>query len=597
MAKRRRYGEGEDEENTPRKTRRATEENGVPSPQTAAETPSGRKSILRGTPSKLNCIAAVDSTPKSLRKVLFSTPAKHGEDEKDDDNVTPTTTRNDRSARRKSQRTLQHADEASDDEDAIVQDERLAQQILGEDAGSEDEDEDDEDGIIPSEPQSGPDTPSKSGKLRGRPKGRRRERTPSPPPDLPPHEVYFFQNRTGANKTSTNTLPSHVLLSHEDYFAKVGSHKDPHASDIDRLKRLHKRAFEQWMFELEEGFNLCLYGYGSKRLLVNEFAEELYAETQGKRKIVVVNGYTPGLTMKDILNTLARVVIKSKLKLPTQVPALLDEILRSLTTDTNATSITLVIHSLDHQNLRKPTTQAMLARLAGHPAIALVATCDSPLFPLLWDTATTRQYRFLYHDTTTFEPYRVELNVVEEVNTLLGRSRRRVGGKDGVAFVLKSLPENARNLFRILVAEQLALADAAPAGLLSHAAFGGGQYDDDDDEAVLGASDDDLAAADQHTPSRRGRHKRAPVKSAKKVAAPVIRPIAAQGMEGVEYRTLYHKAVEEFVCSSELNFRTLLKEFVDHQIIESRKDGAGTERVAVTGVGREELEGLLEELV
>ncbi|KAK3676355.1 Origin recognition complex subunit 2 [Recurvomyces mirabilis] len=580
MAKRSRDGDGKDEESTP------------------PETPSGRKSILRGTPNKLNGIATVDATPKSLRKVLFSTPAKHGEDDEDDDNVTPTTTRNDRSARRKSQRTLQHVDEASDGENAIVQDGRLAQQILGEDAVSEDEDEDDddEDGITPSEPQSGPDTPSKSGKLRGRPKGRRRERTPSPPPDLPPHELYFFQNRTGANKTSTNTLPSHVLLSHEDYFAKIGSYKDPHASDIDRLKRLHKRAFEQWMFELEEGFNLCLYGYGSKRLLVNEFAEELSAEAQDKRKIVVVNGYTPGLAMKDILNTLARVVIKSKLKLPTQVPALLDEILRSLTTDANAMSFTLVVHSLDHQNLRKPAVQAMLARLAGHPAISLIATCDSPLFPLLWDTATTRQYRFLYHDTTTFEPYRVELDVVEEVNTLLGRSRRRVGGKDGVAFVLKSLPENARNLFRILVAEQLALADAAPAGLSSHAAFGGGQ-DDDDDEEVLGASDDDLAAAGQHTPSRRGRHKRAPVKSAKKVAAPVVRPNAAQGMEGVEYRTLYHKAVEEFVCSSELNFRTLLKEFVDHQIIESRKDVAGTERVAVTGVGREELEGLLEELV
>jgi origin recognition complex subunit 2 len=59
---------------------------------------------------------------------------------------------------------------------------------------------------------------------------------------------------------------------------------------------------------------------------------------------------------------------------------------------------------------------------------------------------------------------------------------------------------------------------------------------------------------------------------------------------------LYHKAVEEFVCSSELNFRTLLKEFHDHQMVESRKDGMGTERLSVP-FAREELEGMLEELV
>jgi len=29
---------------------------------------------------------------------------------------------------------------------------------------------------------------------------------------------------------------------------------------------------------------------------------------------------------------------------------------------------------------------------------------------------------------------------------------------------------------------------------------------------------------------------------------------------GVEYRVLYQKAVEEFICSNEMNFRTLLKE-------------------------------------
>jgi origin recognition complex subunit 2 len=65
---------------------------------------------------------------------------------------------------------------------------------------------------------------------------------------------------------------------------------------------------------------------------------------------------------------------------------------------------------------------------------------------------------------------------------------------------------------------------------------------------------------------------------------------------GVEYRTLYHKAVEEFVCSSEMSFRTLLKEFHDHDMVESKKDGLGVERLAVP-FGREDLEDMLQELV
>ena len=89
----------------------------------------------------------------------------------------------------------------------------------------------------------------------------------------------------------------------------------------------------------------------------------------------------------------------------------------------------------------------------------------------------------------------VELDAVDEVHELLGRKAHRVHGREGVAFVLKSLPENAKNLFQLLVGE------------------------------VLIAMEDDSAEE-----------------------------------TGVEYRMVYNKAVEEFICSSEMAFRTLLKE-------------------------------------
>jgi origin recognition complex subunit 2 len=198
----------------------------------------------------------------------------------------------------------------------------------------------------------------------------------------------------------------------------------------------------------------------------------------------------------------------------------------------------------------------MLARLAAHPAINLICTADTPNFPLLWDVGLKTQYKFLFHDVTTFAPYDAEVDVVESVNELLGRSGRRVGGRDGVSFVLRSLPENARLLFRMLVMEQLALSMLEGGNL---------------------TNDDDLQA----TPK------------VKKITQ--VKNVISESNQGVEYRVLYHKAVEEFVCTNEVAFRTLLKEFHDHQMIESRKDAMGTERLWVP-FRQEELEGLAEDL-
>ena len=65
---------------------------------------------------------------------------------------------------------------------------------------------------------------------------------------------------------------------------------------------------------------------------------------------------------------------------------------------------------------------------------------------------------------------------------------------------------------------------------------------------------------------------------------------------GIEFRMLYQKATEEFIASSEMMFRTLLKEFHDHQMITSRMDSSGMEILGVP-LSREEMEGVLEDLV
>jgi origin recognition complex subunit 2 len=434
---------------------------------------------------------------------------------------------------------------AESDEEVLDEEDELAEQILG-------DEEDTEAGAEEAQEEAPvPDTPSKRG--RGRPKGSgkvgrpRKQRSPTPPTELPAHEEYFWQNRPGGTKTSNNTLSAQTLLNHDEYFQAMQSFQDRHQSEMDFLLNLHGRAYDQWIFELEEGFNICLYGYGSKRIITEKFTQRLYSHLseqeayKGKKnrpKIVVINGYSAGITVKDVLSTIASTVVPPNVK--------------NMTNNPPEHPTPVILNSIDSPYLRKTPTPSMLARLAAHPSINLVCTADTPNFPLLWDVGLKTQYKFLFHDATTFAPYDAEIDTVETVNELLGRSGRRVGGRDGVGFVLRSLPENARSLFRILVMEQLALS-----------MMEGGGADEDDPQA---------------TP---------------KAKNPKI--VVPESSQGVEYRVLYHKAVGEFVCSSEVGFRTLLKEFHDHQMIESRKDGMGTERLWVP-FRQEELEGLAEDL-
>ncbi|KAL9091913.1 MAG: hypothetical protein Q9165_004665 [Trypethelium subeluteriae] len=571
-------------------------------------TPTSRKcdklsgSISKSTPkSALKAAGARQSyskrTPKSERRVLFSHSTESG------DEATPRAKTNgatspskaaDRSAHKKSARRLLHqavSDDLSDDDD-LAQEELLARQIRGED---EDEDEIDEKdaGIealealkeLGQDQEVVPDTPSKRG--RGRPKGSKKKRSPTPPTDLPPHEKYFFQNRPGGTKTSNNTLSSTSLLDHEEYFAQLRNYKDPHEPDIQFLHSLHSRSFPQWTFELSEGFNLCLHGWGSKQSLALDFARYLQqnppTSISDPPKIIVVNGYNASLTLRDILQMIASTLPSlSNTKFPSQPQALLSLLVTHLSSPHSPPSPPpiLLINSFDAAPLRRSAVQAALAALAATRRLSLILTTDTPTFSLLWDHSTLSRLRLLFHDATTWASFDKELDVVSEVQDLLGRGGRRgLGGRAGVGFVLRSLTENARGLFRVLVGEQL----ANTAGGLQEDDEEGREREGERFEDVIGGPNGDTAVPFALST--------ASGKKRRKDAGGIDAAIAG----GVEYRVLYHKAVEEFICSSEHAFRTLLKEFHDHQMVESRKDAMGTELLYVP-FRKEELEGLLEEI-
>ncbi|PGH03340.1 hypothetical protein AJ80_08700 [Polytolypa hystricis UAMH7299] len=552
---------------TPRKRRTAAPKSFIENDTTedsdvVVETPTKRPSRSTAARPKTVRIAAepteIESpTPKAKRKVLFETPTKSTAGARNQQvNGTPSRIQNaDRSAKRKSAHVLLDPTE----DDAWDGGEQLAQEIW--------EQEGDHDAGAPNgiastiegdaEEAANNDTEkadaAKPKRRAGRPKGAKNRRSPTPEGNLPPHERYFFQNRPGPVQTSNNTLAKLSLLTHEEYFEQLEKYTDAHKDEKEFLLEVHERSFPQWEFELSENFNICLYGYGSKWKLVNRFAEWLHQRHTSPPTIVVVNGYTSSVTVRYIFATIVGAVLgrDTPSKLGTQPTEVLGFLQSTLASNPPSSPLMVFINSIDAPALRRPAHQALLARLASIPSIHVLATADTPNFPLLWDVGLRDQFNFVFHDCTTFAAYDVEINVVDEVHTLLGRKVRRIGGKEGIGFVLKSLPENTQKLYRLLLTEILTL-------------LGDQHVSDDEDGGVSTRKDDRGEEEGEET--------------------------------AIEWRTLYHKAAEEFISSSEMMFRTQLKEFYDHQMVVSQTDPSGAEMLSIH-LSREEMEGVLEDLV
>jgi origin recognition complex subunit 2 len=434
--------------------------------------------------------------PKSA-KTTVTTPSRRGRGNKETpskangtNGITPRRRRAaDRSAKKKSARALIQSvveDDGSEGEDNLAR----AIYELDSSSGEEDSESDEEENA----PTSVVTAPSKSATTTRRKVGRpRKQKSPTPPGDLPPHEHYFFHNRPGRVRTSDNTLSQLDLLTHEEYFSLARSREDPHAEALDFLESLHEGCFPQWDFEMSQGFTVVLYGLGSKRKLLQNFAS-FAAKRRPKTKIVIVNGHVRTVTPRDIFATVL-LALDPTSKPGTQPSSMLSAIDASLSANPNAKP-TLLISSIDAPPLRKPTIQTLFAQLASRASI--LCTADTPDFPLMWDASLRSALNPAFHDATTLQPLETELDVVDDVHELLGRSARRAGGREAVSFVLKSLTRNARSLYGLLVSE------------------------------VLVAMDDEWAGGEN---------------------------------PGIEYRMLYSKAVEAFVCpSSEMAFRQLLRE-------------------------------------
>lgn len=208
--------------------------------------------------------------------------------------------------------------------------------------------------------------------------------------------------------------------------------------------------------------------------------------------------------------------------------------LRNPTVNQNEALLTF-IYGLDSFKFRNENFYRLLANACAHGLLRLVVTVEDPNSPLLWSPKTIEKFSFVHHDVTTFLPYdENELDSLPDIMSTRSGTKRSI---KGALFVLQSLTPNARAIFKLLAEHQIA-AQQSQSATKEESSDSEDESDNEDGESCT---------------------------------------------DGLAQLELFKLAQSKFLISNEQSFRTIMTEFLDHELIKlarSSVNGAEVLRIA-----------------
>ncbi|XP_044258243.1 origin recognition complex subunit 2 [Tribolium madens] len=274
-------------------------------------------------------------------------------------------------------------------------------------------------------------------------------------PTLPPKNVnytiktddYFSHHASKKNVTSNHTLDKletprlpqdqlHKLLS------RVSLGRE-HEKATKNLIETYYAYFDKWMYLMHENINILLYGLGSKKGILNAFHEKCLK----KLPTVVVNGFFPSLSIKDVLDGIILNLLELK-ENPSNIYEACDLIEREFSYIPE-THLYLIVHNIDM--MRSGKAQSVFARLATVNNIHLIASIDHINAPLVWDHSKISKFNFTWWDVTTFQRY------IDETSFESSMMVQRTGNLalSSLRNVFLSLTSNSKGIYLILVKHQI----------------------------------------------------------------------------------------------------------------------------------------------
>jgi len=389
-------------------------------PLSVKNTPlSGRKvtpsKSLKNTPNK-----TVPSTPTTPRGIL-KTPTSRGKKAR----LEPDTPA---SARKRVKKTLIRIAETETTHN--YSDNSESEEEGG---NTQSDDEDDDDKHIIRGPPATPRTPARRGR-KGK-QGRELDQ-------LQIAESYFSAHSEKV-LTSDRTLAKLKTprLSDAEVTKLLSGSKLTYEAEVRELIEDHRVQFPKWLSLLHRGYSVVCYGLGSKKSLLHDFHENLLLD----KDCVVVNGFFPSLTIKQILGTITEDILEIEGNF-SSTSEHLEEIFSCLTTD-----LYLLIHNIDGPTLRTSKVQSTLASLASHPLVHLVCSIDHINAPLIWDQQCLSKLNLIWFDCTTFLPYMEEAGGAD---SLMVRKTGQLA-LASLGSVWASLTPNAKKIYIIIIKYQI----------------------------------------------------------------------------------------------------------------------------------------------
>ncbi|XP_058175751.1 origin recognition complex subunit 2 [Anopheles ziemanni] len=257
----------------------------------------------------------------------------------------------------------------------------------------------------------------------------------------------YFSTHSRANPTSDRTLDRLPRLQEADVHTLLMENPATnHSAALQELIDSCEDSFSKWMGIMDAGFNILLYGLGSKLRVMQLFQQQELKQMP----VLVLNGFFPGLALKEILDSIAINLLD--LRLPTSNPhEIVDAIERELSF-TPKQHIFLLVHNLDGAGLRNIRTQNVLCHLASIPNIHLLATIDSINAPMMWDTTQLNNFNFYWQDVSTLAPYHVETSFEQSLLVY----NAGAPALSSMHSVFSSLTSNGRGVYLAIVRHQLA---------------------------------------------------------------------------------------------------------------------------------------------
>ena len=334
------------------------------------------------------------------------------------------------------------------------------------------------------------------------------------------------------------------------------------ASDI---RTRNRQSFPEWFLLLHEKFNVILYGFGSKRNLLNNFSSTFLKDEH----YLMINGYFPALTAKDVAHNL-----KEALEAESSDT---DAILQAV--DELDDTFYLVIHSIDvlfSTNSSKIKTLILDVVIRSQGSIRLIATADHVNCGLLFNSAEKAKMDLIWIHIPTFNPYTIERGYAGSGDAAAGDSEPTLSS---VIHVYESLTPNAQKIFlqildyyadqkkRSLEEKEQRKEETKLARQLLRDKKQSRKRKSKRRQQEVDEEEDECSDGD----NERGSDERDEVgKTSKSRGRP------ADSSDNLPFAVLYRICREQYLVNSEITLKAQLIEFKDHSIMKMKKSSDGT---------------------